>query len=61
MHDEKDLFLAHISLLTFRNLECLNLLLNTGADFNRKDSFGRFVLSLKSPDQESDPFIPDQI
>lgn len=26
-----------------RNLECLNLLLNTGADFNRKDSFGRFV------------------
>uniref|UniRef100_A0A672ZP70 Uncharacterized protein n=1 Tax=Sphaeramia orbicularis TaxID=375764 RepID=A0A672ZP70_9TELE len=25
------------------NLECLNLLLNTGADFNRKDSFGRFV------------------
>lgn len=27
-----------------RNLECLNLLLNTGADFNRKDSFGRFVV-----------------
>lgn len=26
-----------------RNLECLNLLLNTGADFNRKDSFGRCV------------------
>lgn len=24
-----------------RNLECLNLLLNTGADFNRKDNFGR--------------------
>lgn len=47
--------------LTFRNLECLNLLLNTGADFNRKDSFGRFVLSLNSPDQEFDPFILDQI
>lgn len=31
-----------------RNLECLNLLLNTGADFNRKDSFGRCV-SLYSP------------
>lgn len=28
---------------SLRNLECLNLLLNTGADFNRKDSFGRFV------------------
>uniref|UniRef100_A0A671LEK8 Serine/threonine-protein phosphatase 6 regulatory ankyrin repeat subunit A-like n=1 Tax=Sinocyclocheilus anshuiensis TaxID=1608454 RepID=A0A671LEK8_9TELE len=26
------------------NLECLNLLLNTGADFNRKDSFGRTPL-----------------
>lgn len=24
-----------------RNLECLNLLLNIGADFNRKDNFGR--------------------
>lgn len=24
-----------------RNLECLNLLLNTGADFNKKDKFGR--------------------
>lgn len=24
-----------------RNLECLNLLLNMGADFNRKDNFGR--------------------
>uniref|UniRef100_A0A8C9RUE2 Ankyrin repeat domain 28 n=1 Tax=Scleropages formosus TaxID=113540 RepID=A0A8C9RUE2_SCLFO len=27
-----------------RNLECLNLLLNTGADFNRKDKFGRTPL-----------------
>uniref|UniRef100_A0A8C6K9Y3 Ankyrin repeat domain 28 n=1 Tax=Nothobranchius furzeri TaxID=105023 RepID=A0A8C6K9Y3_NOTFU len=26
------------------NLECLNLLLNTGADFNRKDGFGRTPL-----------------
>uniref|UniRef100_A0AAZ3RH15 Serine/threonine-protein phosphatase 6 regulatory ankyrin repeat subunit A n=1 Tax=Oncorhynchus tshawytscha TaxID=74940 RepID=A0AAZ3RH15_ONCTS len=26
------------------NLDCLNLLLNTGADFNRKDSFGRSPL-----------------
>ena len=25
-----------------RNLECLNLLLNIGADFNRKDNFGRW-------------------
>lgn len=24
-----------------RNLECLNLLLKVGADFNRKDNFGR--------------------
>lgn len=31
-----------------RNLECLNLLLNTGADFNRKDSFGRSVAVIKS-------------
>uniref|UniRef100_A0A9J8AVY5 Ankyrin repeat domain 28 n=2 Tax=Cyprinus carpio TaxID=7962 RepID=A0A9J8AVY5_CYPCA len=30
------------------NLECLNLLLNTGADFNRKDSFGRCVSSAHS-------------
>lgn len=30
--------------LICRNLECLNLLLNTGADFNKKDSFGRFVM-----------------
>lgn len=28
-----------VSLL--RNLECLNLLLNIEADFNRKDNFGR--------------------
>lgn len=33
----------HLPNPPFRNLECLNLLLNTGADFNRKDSFGRFV------------------
>lgn len=26
-----------------RNLECVNLLLNIGADFNRKDNFGRSV------------------
>lgn len=26
-----------------RNLDCLNLLLNTGADFNKKDRFGRWV------------------
>ena len=32
-----------IVLMPSRNLECLNLLLNTGADFNRKDSFGRSV------------------
>lgn len=24
-----------------RNLECVNLLLNIGTDFNRKDNFGR--------------------
>uniref|UniRef100_A0A087X510 Uncharacterized protein n=1 Tax=Poecilia formosa TaxID=48698 RepID=A0A087X510_POEFO len=31
-----------------RNLECLNLLLNTGADFNRKDNFGRAPLHYAS-------------
>lgn len=34
-------------LVLLRNLECLNLLLNTGADFNRKDSFGRSVAVIK--------------
>ncbi|TKC46429.1 hypothetical protein EI555_015615, partial [Monodon monoceros] len=29
---------------TAKNLECLNLLLNTGADFNKKDKFGRSPL-----------------
>lgn len=27
-----------------RNLECVNLLLNAGADFNRRDNFGRSAL-----------------
>lgn len=32
-----------LSLCLCSNLECVNLLLNIGADFNRKDNFGRFV------------------
>jgi len=36
-------FIVPSLLLFSRNLECLNLLLNTGADFNRKDRFGRWV------------------
>lgn len=33
-----------LSVCLCSNLECVNLLLNIGADFNRKDNFGRFVV-----------------
>ncbi|KPP75000.1 serine/threonine-protein phosphatase 6 regulatory ankyrin repeat subunit A-like [Scleropages formosus] len=40
------------------NLECLNLLLNTGADFNRKDKFGRCLEYLLRND--ANPGIRDK-
>lgn len=29
------------NLFAYRNVECLKLLLNSGADLNKKDNFGR--------------------